>query len=206
MLFNPVIDVTHKPYCGPTAVSALTGVPLSRIEKMIRRCRRGGYRTSTGRRIPIKGTYHWELLKVLERLGCKVEQLKHTENTFGKFCEDTAHINSAFLVRVTGHMMATFKSTFCDTSTLSGPIPVAGYHRASRRVRQAWRVTAPAQPLYGTEPTREPKPKRDIKAVRAERVVADIKRWERKRKLAVTKLRRLNAARKRYEKAGILAA
>jgi flagellar biosynthesis chaperone FliJ len=48
-----------------------------------------------------------------------------------------------------------------------------------------------------------PKPKRDLKEVRAEKIAADIKRWQRKAKLAQTKLKRLRAKQRRYERLGI---
>jgi hypothetical protein len=58
-LFHPVRDVSadrRGPYCGPSAVAFLTGVPVSRIEKMFRRIR-GGWRDELGRRKTVKGKY-----------------------------------------------------------------------------------------------------------------------------------------------------
>lgn len=201
-LFAPIVDAGHVPYCGPTAIAALTGVPVSRIEKMIRRCRRGGYRDSAGRKIAIKGSYPWEVIKVLKRLGCKVTAMKDPESTFGRFCADTAHINAAFLVRVTGHFMAAFKGTFCDTSNLE-PVPVDGYNKAARRVIQAWRVEAPSSPMYTIDdpimtPARPAKPKPAIREVRAARVAERIKAWEAKRKRADTALRKLRRQARYY--------
>jgi len=189
MLFTPVKDVAHVPYCGPTAIAALTGVPVSRIEKMIRRCRRGYKRR-------IVGTYTSEAVKVLRRLGCKVEEVKTFEPTFGKFVEDTKTVSAPYLVRVTGHFMTTFKGTFCDT--VEGPRSIDGYDKNKRRVRQAWKVIAPAKPKYTTGvPKRESKPKPDIKVLRAAKLADDIKRWERKEKLAKTKLKKLRSRLKR---------
>lgn len=51
---------------------------------------------------------------------------------------------------------------------------------------------------------REPKPKKDPRLVKAERVLLGIKKWERKAKLAATKLKKLRAQRKRYAKLGVL--
>jgi hypothetical protein len=202
MLF-PVIKGEHRAYCGPVAVAALTGVPVAHAEKMIRRCRRGGYRDSAGRRIPIKGTYPWEVIKVMKRLGCKVTEMKNPEKTFGRFCSDTVHVGAAFLVQVTGHFMATYRGTFCDTA-YPEPVPVESYPRSVRRVERAWRVEAPAVPRYEVVEKAcseaEPKTKPSISEVRAARVAASIKQWEAKRKRAETALRKLRKRMRYYER------
>lgn len=197
----PIIDVKHRPYCGPTAAAALTGVPLSRIEAMLRR-RRKGFKDSLGRKRPIKGTYTWEIVGVLKRLGCKVTELRDPESTLGRFGQDTAHIRAAYLVEVTGHFMATYMGQFCDTSSLVRPSPIEGYHRAARRVRRAWRVEAPAEPKFGQAPgaPRAAAPKLSVTEVRAARVAAAIKRWTAKKKRAETALRKLKRQESYYAK------
>lgn len=201
-MFVPVIDVKHTPYCGPTAVAALTGVPLSRIEKMLRRSRKG-FKDRLGRKRQIKGTHSWEIKRVLKGLGCKITQVPDPERTFGRFVRDTAHINATFLVNVTGHYMVTRKGLFCDNSHLAGPVPIDGYHRALRRVQHAWRIDAPAVPMYTVDdpiapPPRARKPKPPIAEVRAARVDAAIKKWEAKRKRAETALRKLRKQERYY--------
>lgn len=201
-LFMPVIDVNHSPYCGPTAIGALTGVPIARIEKMLRRRRRNGYRDALGRKIPIKGTHTWEVVRTLKRLGCKVTEMKNPESTFGRFCQDTAHINASFLVEVTGHFMATFKGQFVDTAHRE-PTPVQGYSKATRRVVRVWRVDAPAVPKFTvddpiTPPPRPAKSKPDIRDVRAARVAARLKAWQTKRKRAETAIRKLRRQARYY--------
>jgi len=205
-LFKPIIDVPRTAYCGPSAVAILTGVPVSRIEKMIRRIR-GGYKSYDGRKIPIKGTYAGECIKVLKRLGCKVKPFEFTfaKGTFAKFVEDTRYAGT-FLVEVTDHFMTCSGGMIAD-SGYHDPMPIEDYKKGQRRVQRAWKVIAPVMPKYTIEDriaaVREPKPKRDIKAIRAEKLQADIKRWERKEKLAKTKLKKLRAKQKRYEKLGV---
>ena len=192
--------VTEKGYCGPVVVSALTGVPVSRVEAMIRRGRRGGYRDANGRRMPIRGTHPWEIKRVLEKLGCKVTRMKDPESTFGRFVKDVAHINGAFLVEVTGHFMATSKGLFCDAS-YKHPTPVEGYHNANRRVLTAWRVEAPIVPKYTEDvipKKREAKPKPSIREVRAARVAVRLKEWQTKLKRAQTAVKKLQAQAKYY--------
>lgn len=206
MLFKPVMDIRPSAYCGPSAIAILTGVPLSRIEKMIRRCRQGGYKSYDGRKIAIKGTYTWECLKVLKRLGCKVIKMKYTEGFLSKFVDDVRHAGT-FLIEVTGHFMVCENGMVGDSS-FHDPMPIENYHRGSRRVKQAWKVIAPTLPKYTAEDricaSRPVKPKRDIKEVRAEKVQKDIKRWERKEKLAKTKLKTLRTKLKRYETIGVI--
>lgn len=208
-LFTPVIDVKHRPYCGPAAIAALTGVPVARIEKMLRRGRKG-YRDSDGRKIPIKGTHPWEVIKVLERLGCKVTEVKPAVSTFGRFVEDTVHVRTPYLVEVTGHFMATHQGSFCDTSSLEGPRALAGYRRATRRVQRVWEVEAPAEPKYTladpiAPPPRAPKPKRDIKQVRMARLAAQIAEWESRERRAKNALKKLRPKLRRYERIGVAA-
>lgn len=206
-LHIPVIDTKTRPYCGATAIAILTGVPLSRVEKMIRRCRKGGYRDQNGRKIPIKGTYTWEVVKVLKRLGCKVTELKTPESTFARFVHDTAHISKAFLVNVTGHFMTSFQGTFCDNSNLDGPRPIEGYHKGQRRVQKAWYVEAPALSLYtiddAIKATPAPKPKPDVKVVRAQNIAKQIAQWESKERRAKNALKKLRPKLAYYEKLGV---
>ncbi len=142
MLFAPNIDVERGrgPYCGPTAVMLLTGEPLSRIEKMIRRRRRGGYRDINGKRIPIRGTYTWEITRVLKTLGCKVEKLKRVEGeTINSLVTECLPSTGAFLIVVTGHFMVASGGMIADT-THQTPIPIKDYGRKTRRVEQVWKV------------------------------------------------------------------
>ena len=198
-LFTPIIDVPHRAYCGPTAIAALTGVPVSRIEKMIRRGRRNGYRDSRGRKLRIKGTYTWEVVRTLRRLGCKVAELNDPESTFASFVQDTIYVDEAFLVEVTGHFMATFRGECSD--------PIGGY-RGKRRVVKAWRVKAPIVPRYTVAdainpPTRPAKQRPSLQAVRALRAAEALRVWEAKLRRAVKAVRKARARVRRYEKIGV---
>lgn len=207
-LFKPVVDVKHRPFCGPTAVAALTGVPLARIEKMLRRSRKG-YRDSYGRKIAIKGTHTSEVLDVLRRLDCKVGEPSRPAMTFARFCDDTINVPDAYLVEVPGHFMVTCQGLYCDNGTLAGPQPASGYRKPLRRIKRAWKVEAPTIPKYTladpiSAPPREPKPKRDIKEVRAEQLAARILAWERRKRRAETALKKLRPKLARYRRLGIV--
>jgi hypothetical protein len=191
-LFTPVVDVDHRVYCGPHSIAVLTGVPVSRIENMFRR-RRRGYRDATGRKLPIKGVSVSETLKVLRLLGCKVTDVSKPEATFGRFCADTAHIDATYLVNVTGHFAVVHKGVAASAFDQK---------RKARRVLQVWRVNAPAEPKYDTAgPAPRPKkPKPPVQQVRYDRVLAKIKSWETKAKRARNALKKLERQRVYYEK------
>lgn len=199
--FQPILDLKQK-WCGPAAVAILTGVPYSRVEDMIRRGRGKGWRTK-----PIKGTYIHELVKVLKRLDCKVERVDVYENTAPKFADDVRHAG-AYLFRVPGHIMVACGGIIADNSNPEG-VPAEVYGRA-RRVNQAYRVVAPALPKFTlddalvTSAARAPKPKMDVKLRRVNKVVASIKRWERKEKLAKTKLKKLRRQLAYYKGKGLV--
>lgn len=196
MLHEPIIDVKHTVYCGPRAIAVLTGVPVSRIEKMLRRCRRSGYKSSDGRTLPIKGTQTGEVIKVLKRLGCKITPMKRVatmNTTLGALIEDTVELSAPCLVWVTGHFCVTFKGKCSD-----------GIVRRNRWVISAWRVEAPAEPKFTTgAPVRQRKPRapRDLQAERHARVLVSIKRWEGKLKRAGTALKKLRRQARYYERA-----
>ncbi len=195
-LFKPIMDCRPRAWCGPAAIAILTGVPLSRIEKMLKRGRKGW-----GSK-PIKGTYAHEVVKVLKRLGCKVEPASVYESTITRFTDDVRHAGT-YLVNVTGHFMVSCAGLIADNSNPEGG-PAETYPRGSRRVQRAWKVIAPTLPKFTIDDalvaTRAPKPKKDIKVIRAEKIAADIKRWERKEKLAKTKLKKLRARQKYYQR------
>lgn len=206
-LFTPVIDVKHKPYCGPTAIAALTGVPLARIEKMLRRVRRNWSGTRR-RNMPIKGTYNSEVLRVLQRLGCKFAEVKNPERSFARFCDDTRYVPSAYLLNVPGHYMVTCQGLYCDNSTLQGPKPAEDYGKRTRRIKHVWQITAPATPMYTVNdpiepPPREHKAKPDIKTARMQRLATQIATWEAKERRAKNALKKLRPKLARYQRLGI---
>lgn len=210
MIFTPVLDVRNRAYCGPSAVMLLTGVPLSRVEKMFRRARKewgGTVKSYNGKTLPIKGTWPSEVVKVLKRLGCKVNNFNVSGGSLAAFVEDTRNVTTPFLINVTGHYMVSFQGMIAD-STYKAPIKIEDYPRGARRVKKAWRIEAPERPRYSIDDQiaadRAPKPKKDVKVTRAEKIAKDIKRWERKEKLAKTKLKKLRQQQKRYQKQGIV--
>lgn len=213
-MFEPVIDVSRKrgPYCGPTAIALLTGVPYRKIEKMIRRKRGASAKNVNGAYIPIKGTYNREVLEILKQLGCKTAPVKNAEQTLGQFVDDQ-RFSGTYLIEVTSHFMVCEGGSVADTTYLQ-PIPIEDYPRRTRKVRQAWRVVAPTLPKFTLEGERllmdraaerkSARPKKDPQLTRAEAALKLLKAWERKEKLAKTKLKKLRAQVKRYRQLGVI--
>lgn len=197
--FQPILNTTRVPYCGPVAAAILTGVPLSRIEHMIRRGRGKGWKNK-----PVKGAYYSEIIRVLKRLGCKIERTKIYESTITKFADDVRHAG-AYLIGVPGHIMVTCGGIIADNSNPAG-VPAEVYGR-NRRIQQAWKVIAPVLPKFTADDvlitSRAPKPKIDIKLRRVNKVTVSIKRWERKEKLAKTKLKKLRRQLAYYKTKGL---
>lgn len=150
MIYEPNIDVKRGrgPYCGPTAISLLTGEQISKIEKMIRRIRGVYAKDINGRKLPIKGTHPWEAIKVLARLGCRVEMPKKgvKGETLNTVVNECLPATGAYLVEVTGHLMVASGGMIADT-THKTPIPISTYKRKSRRVCKVWKVVAKAKPV-----------------------------------------------------------
>jgi hypothetical protein len=151
MLHPPIYDTKAKAYCGPTAISAVGNVPISKIHKMIRRVRSDyerGYRGRVlnggmvkdirGYKKRIVGVSNSELLQVMKRLGFKSKP--HAGGmTLRQFCEDRGHMGP-FIVNVTGHYIAVSHGMVCDTCTKS----VArwqDYPRLRWRVKRFWLFT-----------------------------------------------------------------
>lgn len=183
-LFRPVIDTNGQHYCGPRSITSITGVPISRVEKMIKRARKN--------KCAVKGTYTWEVIKCLKRLGCRIEEMKTFEPTLGRFRDDLGPTPHTYLVNVTGHFTVVRKGEKRDaTSDL-------------KRVVKAWIVKAPAKPKYttGAQPRkpREKKPKPPLTEIRARRVDQKLKDWQTKLKRAANAIKKLKRQQAYYAK------
>jgi len=158
-------DSGGRPYCGPAAISSITGAKTSLIYKKIRRIRNtreksirqgnrllgGSVFALDGKRIPIRGMYNGEIVETMKRLGWPVKERSGDEIAFSlartislpnrslrSFCENRAHMGP-FIVETTRHYVAVSHGLICDTRTNGVPIPWQQYPKLSRRVRKWWR-------------------------------------------------------------------
>lgn len=137
-LQTPIYDVRSS-YCGPTAIAAITGHPISVIKETIREI--SGHRMVTG-------VSNKDLLAAMAKLGwCPVETVE-TENEhyshrdlfkLGDFL-DAHGDRGPFIVNVTGHYIAVSHGEVCDTATKL-PIDIKKWRKAKpgRWVKRWWR-------------------------------------------------------------------
>lgn len=157
-MIHPIIkDTPSRLYCGPTALAALTGLPTSKIFKMVRRVRgdadrryygkivNGGHVLSvTGRKRPIKSMWNSEMITVLHRAGLKVADAKSLRRvpehamTLGEFCDDRGH-SGPYLLEVTRHYVVVSHGQIIDTLTGYKPIPWREYKKLRTKVKQWWK-------------------------------------------------------------------
>lgn len=156
MLYEVVNDTTVKsPYCGPTAIAAITNAPISKVHKMARRIRGPKFRyverkggngyVKKAYKAPIKGMHNSELLTVLKRLKVKPKEYHSFVGTGEKkqslraFMDDYGNVSGPFIVNVTNHYVAVYKGMICDTWTRGKPISFAEYGGRNRKVEKYWK-------------------------------------------------------------------
>lgn len=145
MLHTPNYDVRSRAFCGPTAISAVTGEPISLIRDVIRS--QIGTK-SNGHARAIMGLSNELLLSTMTLLEWRcVAKSGDTENQsnrhdifrFGDFL-DTLQMKEAglpYIVCVTGHYYAVDQDEVCDTATKI-PIEIHRFKRGRQRWIKCW--------------------------------------------------------------------
>lgn len=147
MLHTPNYDIGRgRAFCGPTAIAAITGEPISVIREVIRS--QIGTK-SNGTAMPVMGVSNTVLLGTMERLGWKIIQTSgDTENNrchsmdvfrlgdFLNYIQMHEH-DGPYIVNVTGHYYAVDSDEICDTYTQI-PIEIHRFKRGRKRWVQRW--------------------------------------------------------------------
>jgi hypothetical protein len=120
MLYTPRYDIRTRAFCGPTAMSAVTGEPISVIRDAVRQAS-GKITTANGAACPIAGVSNENLIAAMRLLGWHVvEQWSELADgkpyTLDDFARDRGH-DGPFITNVTGHYVAISQSEFCDPFT-----------------------------------------------------------------------------------------
>ena len=131
-------------YCGPTSLSAITGLGTGTITKIVRKMRR-----KNGRAQAVKGMWNDEMLHVLKLLKYKAEivfrywEVKSGEGraTFAKWADYHADGTSVYLVQLTGHYVVYHAGRVVCTSKNGRLHPVAENRHLRKLVKRAWRVS-----------------------------------------------------------------
>ena len=163
MLHTPIYDVRGMPYCGPTAIAAVTGEPVSIIRDIIRS--HVGRTKSNGHAMPVIGVSNAVMLKTMSTLGWQVIRaggnisrarerpldLRDQDDDritvpmsrdiirLGDIL-DTIQMNEQagpYIVNVTRHYYAVDQDEICDTHTRI-PLEVHRFNRGRRRWVQKW--------------------------------------------------------------------
>lgn len=150
MLHTPRYDVRTRAFCGPTAMSAVTGHRISTIREFIRHHVPA---KSNGHARPIRGVSTDNLIITMEDLDWDVvehmpgidyrlpvaERIKPYR--FKDFLRDHGH-DGPYIVCVTNHYLAVSHGEVCDTATCL-PSPIERYlkrrHGPKRIVENWWK-------------------------------------------------------------------
>lgn len=123
-LVTPVYDVGRsRVFCGPTAMSAVTGEPISVIRDAVRQAS-GKITKKDGSAWPVMGMHNKDLIAAMRLLGWRVAERWRERRrkgdkpyTLDAFAKDHGH-DGPFIVNVTGHYVAISQGEFCDTATV----------------------------------------------------------------------------------------
>ncbi|MGQ3210913.1 MAG: hypothetical protein ACT6U0_21390 [Shinella sp.] len=119
-LRDVVNDTKSRAFCGPTAVAAITGEPVSRVRDAFRLVRYGTNWIRRHRSPPIMGTYTHEIERVLRLFGYVGAWHKVPGRpTLAAYLEDRGGLQRTHpcVVRVTRHVVAVSGWVFCDTAS-----------------------------------------------------------------------------------------
>jgi hypothetical protein len=157
MLHTPNYDIRGRAFCGPTAIAAITGEPISVIREVIRS--QIGTKID-GTAMPVMGISNKVMLRTMEELGWRViksdshaqqirRQLGDDEDVltpaemdivrFGDFLDYVQmheHVGP-YIVNVTRHYYAVDADEVCDTHTQI-PVEIHRFKRGRRRWVQKW--------------------------------------------------------------------
>jgi hypothetical protein len=140
MLHTPIYDVRGMPYCGPTAIAAITGEPISIIRDIIR-SQKGTKKN--GHAMPVMGISRRVMLITMQTLGWEV--VAHTDCTKGRiyrldeFLElvQMGTVHGSHIVNVTGHFYAVDDDEICDTYSRI-PMEIHRFKRGRQRWVKHW--------------------------------------------------------------------
>jgi hypothetical protein len=112
-------------YCGPTAISAVTGCSIQEVETAIQSFR--------GDRLSVKGITDHELVSTLDQLNCAVVETGDKNLTLAKFMQERGYSDGPFIVGVDDHYVAISCGEICDTQT--GPVDFNDWEQPELLVR-----------------------------------------------------------------------
>ena len=159
---DPLGNGTPQKYCGPAALSALTGYTAECCGAWINhfRFRPAHYQN--------RGTHFWELEQTGRALGIEFYKAWIADEggwTLNRFRKEMAGGGSLtdlwgkpMLVQLTGHWIAVFQGMVVDSGFAANndPIPLRDYRKSRTRVHRAW-FAERESPLLKREPLPSPR-------------------------------------------------
>lgn len=166
-------DLKTVLWCGPAALSAVTGKPTSYVVQAIRQSVNPAYRNK-----PVKGISNEILRRAGELLGCEMvkhfdyamehrnmfnaprplfQTVKWNPPTLAKFCRDHKELlrHEILIINITGHFVTVSGRSFIDNHT-GKPVPLSKAPFRRARVHVAW-IVRPGMKLDKVAPA-PPKP------------------------------------------------
>lgn len=201
-------EMKRRTYCGPTVLLLLTGLPYERLRGEINRRRNKISRNKSKLWTPVKGLGQNTMHYMLEKHGMKPKREKLKGITLKTFCDDRAHIKKKFVVISGNHYLILSEGKVHDTFQVEGA-PFDSHPFAKTRMSEFWELDHDAplciehtlQVRYTAAPKKE-KPKADLKdfvSERHDKAAASLAKWEKKARLAKTKIAKYKRQVKYYE-------
>ena len=139
-------------FCGPAALSALTGRTVDSCVKEVHAARGYDGFLSGYRRRPVKGMHNWEMTRALARLGFHARPMlvcgKPTIAGFMRWLKKQPYWSpeKRYLINVTGHYVVMRGIKLFDNHNPEG-VFFGKYGHRRVRVKHAWEVARTKQPL-----------------------------------------------------------
>ena len=175
-LHDVVNDTKSRAFCGPTAVAAITGEPVSRVRDAFRLVRYGANWTSRHRSPPIMGTYPHEVESALRLFGyVGVWRTVEGLPTLAAYLEGREGLQRTHpcVVRVKRHVVAVSGWVFCDTLSKGQVVDADKAPGRRKRVKEVFVVTRRITPAAHI-PTKTPAPARTARLIAGRRTAADM--------------------------------
>lgn len=174
-LHDVVNDTKSRAFCGPTAVAAITGEPISRVRDAFRLVRHGAGWTEYDRAPSIMGTQDYEVQRVLRLLGYVGSWRRIARQpTLAAYLEGRTGVERTHpcVVHVTGHWVAVSGWVFCDTFSNGQVVDADQAPGRRKRAKDVFVITSRCPPTVDI-PTKAA-PVRSVRTAARRETVADM--------------------------------
>ena len=174
-LHDVVNDTKSRAFCGPMAVAAITGEPISLVRDAFRLVRHGAGWTEYDRAPPITGTRDYEVQRVLRLFGYVGSWRRIAgQPTLAAWLEGRTGVERTHpcVVHVTGHWVAVSGWVFCDTFSKGQVVDADKAPGRRKRAKDVFVITSRCSPAANI-PTKAA-PVRAVRAAAVRGTVADM--------------------------------